>query len=694
MDRLIANATPREAPGEPLSPAGSDLEGGDSRSAADPERVSPADSDPAVADDGSAGVASPESRALNRRAEALQTDGRFADAERCWQDLLATDPDDSEALCGVAYCLLALGRVDEALAYVRRVLAAPVIHFTARVRLGSKLVDLHRRDDAIAVFRSVTAGFPDQGDAWNHLGAAELGADRPAFALASLRRASLLQPTSAAVWCNLALALMALDRLPEALAASHRALAIEPASSVATFNKGAVLLAMGRLKEGFAAYEHRFALGGQGWLKPDVTAPPWIGEPLAGRSILVVGEQANGDQIQFVRYLPELCRQGARVTFVAPKRLHRLLRSLDGDTTLVEAPEGGSRFDFQVPLLSLPHRCASEDGRVPAATPYLRAEAERVARWRERIGHHGFRVAVAWEGFRYPGGRDLGRCYPVEALWPLSRIPGVRLLSLQLKEGLDQLGRLPPGMAVETFGEDFDAGEHAFLDSAAVMVNVDLVVTLDSGVAHLAGALARPTWRALRVAPEGRGQRGRVDSPWYPTMRLFRQRVLGDWDGVFQRMAEALAPVAEARATPRAAAAPPVPAPVLPLAPVSCGEVLDKISILEIKVERLPPEASAQAAFELRHLGAVLRGFGPLDDATEAHVAELHRVNRALWGVEDRLRRHEAENRFDAEFVALARSVYALNDERASLKRRINVGLNSAIVEQKSYDDRPRTGEA
>ena len=645
----------------------------------------------AACDEGATGTASEPTIVdvgtadLKQRASAVEAEKRFEEAEQCWREVLVADGEDSEAMCGVAVCLLEQERIDDASSFVRRVLTSPIIHYHPRIRLGSKLVELHRLDDAVAMFRSVTAGFPNQADAWNHLGATELGAGLAAPALASLRRASLLQPTSAAIWCNIALALMNLDRLPEALAANRRALAIEPASPVATFNMGATLLAMGRLMEGFAAYESRFALGSSGWARQDVAAPPWTGEPLAGRSILVVSEQANGDQFQFVRYLPELCRRGARVTYMVPARLQRLIRSLVGDITLIESPEAGSRFDYQVPLLSLPHRCAAEDGRAPAATPYLYAEAERVARWRERIGSHGFRIAIAWEGFRYPGGRDLGRCFPVEALWPVAQTPGVRLISLQLKDGLDQLARLPAGMTVETLGEDFDAGEHAFLDTAAVMMNVDLVVTLDSGVAHLAGALARPTWLALPFSPEWRWQRTRVDTPWYPTMRLFRQGLPGDWDGVFQRMAEALAIGITAR--PQAPVPQSTPAPALPLVPVSCGEVLDKITILEIKERRLTSsEAIADVVRELRLLRIAAGTFSDTN-CTNAQLDRLRTVNKELWDVEDNLRLCEAEGRFDEQFVTLARSVYALNDERAAIKRTLNAMLGSDLIEHKSYGE-------
>jgi hypothetical protein len=177
---------------------------------------------------------------------------------------------------------------------------------------------------------------------------------------------------------------------------------------------------------------------------------------------------------------------------------------------------------------------------VPAAIPYLRAEPELRRKWAARIGQSGFRIGVVWQGNPNPEA-DIARSIPLREFAPLAATASVRLISLQKGDGVEQLGRLPPRMIVESLGEDFDAGSDAFVDAAAAIADLDLVVTCDTSIAHLAGALGRPVWVALKKDAEWRWLRDREDSPWYPTMRLFRQTSIGDWPGVLSRMAEACA---------------------------------------------------------------------------------------------------------------------------------------------------------
>ncbi len=247
------------------------------------------------------------------------------------------------------------------------------------------------------------------------------------------------------------------------------------------------MLALGNFREGWDAYDYRFAIGGNKWLRPEAHAEPWTGEPLAGKSILVLGEQGTEVPIQAHYAGTERSRRigvvpRAAAAASAVRNVARVRAAL-----LTEIPSDG-RFDFQCPLMSLPGRFVRQGMPIPTRTPYLGAEPERVARWKNRIGDHGFKVAVAWWGNQYGGGEDL-RSFRIDALRALAAVPGVRLISLQLKEGTEQLANLPGGMRVEVLDFDFDAGEHGFLDSAAVLGAVDLVISCDTSIAHLAGAL-------------------------------------------------------------------------------------------------------------------------------------------------------------------------------------------------------------
>ena len=280
-------------------------------------------------------------------------------------------------------------------------------------------------------------------------------------------------------------------------------------------------------------------------------------------------------------------------------------------------------------------------------------------------------MGIAWRGNRYPHG-DGFRSFRLDALRPLAALPGVRLISLQLKEGKEELDKLPTEMHVEVPGPDFDAGPDGFLDSAAVLALMDLVISCDTSIAHLAGALGRPLWIALNHTPEWRWQRQRTDTIWYPTARLFRQETNGDWDGVFSRMTEELVQLLQARAdaSQERASASRKPAPCVE---VSWGDLLERIAILEIKAKRPARRAAgADVGRELDYLKSVVAGFGPLSRAVEAKWDALRTTNERLWDIEDAMRACEAEQRFDARFTQLAREAQALNDERARIKRDID----------------------
>jgi hypothetical protein len=345
-------------------------------------------------------------------------------------------------------------------------------------------------------------------------------------------------------------------------------------------------------------------------------------------------------------------------------------------------------YDFHMPLMSLPAALRMSEAAIPADVPYLRAEPERAAAWRERLGQNGFKIGVAWQG--RPGvAIDRGRSIPLRCFRPLARLPGLRLISLQKNHGVDQIENLPEGFAVETLGADFDAGSDAFLDTAAVMEDLDLVITSDTAIAHLAGALGRPVWLVLRHMPDWRWQLMREDSPWYPTARLFRQRRAGEWDEVFERVARELERVLAGerdRLQPARPAPPGASSARVPSIPVPFGDLVDKITILEIKAERLrDAEKLSNVRRELDMLLAARQACAPATAELEALSRDLKGVNEALWEIEDEIRDCESRQEFGARFIELARAVYKTNDRRSEIKRRINQVMGSALIEEKSY---------
>ena len=458
------------------------------------------------------------------------------------------------------------------------------------------------------------------------------------------------------------------------MASYERAAVLRPTYADAHYNRALTALSLGDFAAGWAGYEYRWERDAAPTRKLAVSFPQWRGEDLAGKRIIVFEEQGLGDVIQFARYVPLLAARGARVTLLARTVLHRLLRTLGGGIEITDRQPYGEHYDCQCALMSLPGVFGTTVETIPATVPYLRAEAALVAQWRERLGPHGFKIGISWQG--NPSGKiDIGRSLPLCCFAPLASIPGVRLISLQKRHGLDQLQSLPPGMTVETLGEEFDEGPDAFVDSAAIIENLDLVISSDTGIVHLAGALGRPVWVAIKHLPDWRWLLERPDSPWYPTMRLFRQTEPGDWAGVFDRVAVAL----QHRLT-RSPTAPPL------LVEIAPGELIDKITILEIKKARITDAA------KLHNIGVEL---AILTDARDRRIqgspeldrltAELKTINEALWQIEDDIRDCERHRDFGPRFIELARSVYRENDRRAAVKRQINELLGSKIVEEKSY---------
>ena len=366
--------------------------------------------------------------------------------------------------------------------------------------------------------------------------------DRLDEALVAYERSIAAQADYAPALLMRANVLQHLGRPEEAFAAYDAAMATKPDYAEAHYHRGSALLLHGRFQQGWRDFEHRWEVADCGFDRPELRAHQWRGEDLKERSIVVFSEQGLGDAIQFVRFLPRLVRSGAKLTFLCHPNLVRLFQDFAQDMEVIAFCPAERNFDFQCALMSLPERFGLALNDLPGPIPYLHAETALVRSWRERIGDEGFRIGIGWQG-NPKGPIDKGRSIPLAKFRTLSDVPGSRLISLQKTHGLDQLANLPAGMKVETLGA-FDDGPDAFIDTAAIMQNLDLVITSDTATAHLAGALDRPCWVALKHIPDWRWMAGRSDSPWYPSMRLFRPPVRGEWDSVFREMTDALRPLA------------------------------------------------------------------------------------------------------------------------------------------------------
>jgi tetratricopeptide (TPR) repeat protein len=638
-------------------------------------------------------------------AAVVEWRGRRRDkAIKLIDEALRLKPDFAAALCMGGFILGECGKPEPALRFYRRALELDASLTVAHLNAGKLFFRAGRFGEALRSFEAATVLAPDDPDAWSsragalrelgrleesleaarralflrhdfpeaaiNLGNALLKLDRAEEALDAYLQAGAATPRSASALCGQALALRSLGRFSEALATFEAAEAL--GSREAQAGKGCLMLTLGDFERGLRGYEARWLKGKSLGEALGTRFPTWRGPGRPGERVLVLNDHGLGDTIQFFRYLPLMKAAGVEAAFACPPRLRRLLSS-KANVRFADPPEQ-NEFDAQIAISSLPYAFGTRLDSIPAAVPYLAAEPPLREMWARRIGLAGFKIGIVWQGNPDPEA-DRARSMPLQALAPLAEVAGVRLISLQKGAGEEQLSLLPASMRVETLGADFDAGPDAFVDTAAAMASLDLVVTCDTSIAHLAGALAAPVWVALKSDAEWRWLTARADSPWYPTMRLFRQSRRGVWGDVFDAMAGELAALAARRAAPRMVST-----------PCSLGELIDRITILRIKAKRIREEEKlVNVRRELALLERLAREDGAIGSSIDLLTQRLAAVNARLWEIEDAIRACEREGDFGPRFVELARSVYGENDTRAALKRAINALANSALVEEKSY---------
>lgn len=470
-------------------------------------------------------------------AELLSPLGRPADVLASLDRVLALKPDMLQALKNRGAISLMLGRFEAALADFDRILVQEPRNTDIWSDRGQALCSLFRFDEALESLERALAMDPRSVKALHNRGIVLWNMDRFEEALDSYDRALRAAPDVPQIQTSRANALAALGRLEDAMAVHDAIAARLPDFAQGRWNRAQCMLQMGRWKEGFAEFEWRKRQPESAWRFPARSRPEWLGkEDLSGKTLLIRAEQGLGDTLQFVRYGALAQARGARVIVAVQPELKRLLRNgLSGADAVIGLDEPEPPHDFQTAMMSLALAFGTEVENVPAAVPYIKAEEGLSAAWRGKLGAHGFKIGVAWHGSLYSGGRS----FPLAALADIAKLAGIRLFSLQKGAGSEQLRRLPPGMRVEELGPAYDAGD--FAETAASIAALDLVITCDTAIAHLAGALGRPAWVALKHAAEWRWLVGRGDSPWYPTVRLFRQPVAGDWQSVFAAMARTLA---------------------------------------------------------------------------------------------------------------------------------------------------------
>jgi tetratricopeptide (TPR) repeat protein len=425
----------------------------------------------------------------NDLAVALNNNGQWELATQAARQAVVRKPGFVPALNSMGNALRGLRRSDEAIGYFRQAVALQPDHFESNNNLGNALYDRGQFDESIACYRHVLELRPDYAPAHN----------------------------------NLANSFLRKGMFDQAMANCRQALALRPDLAAAHWTLSQLLLLTGDFRQGWSEYDLRWSVKELGQNSP-FHDPPWDGRPLDGRRIILHAEQGFGDTIQFFRYVPHILARGAKVVLACQPELLRLLAAQDGIAEALSIEQPLSAFDAHCPLLSLPRIFATDLTNIPASVPYLSVDADLKQHFRAELPNDKLKIGLTWAG-RPTHFNDANRSFDLLILAPLFRISRTWFCSLQKGDAARQAQSAPPQMELT----DLDPRLKDFADTAALIDNLDLVITADTAVAHLAGALGKPTWVLLPFVPDWRWMLNRDDSPWYPTLRLFRQPAPGDW---------------------------------------------------------------------------------------------------------------------------------------------------------------------
>jgi tetratricopeptide (TPR) repeat protein len=472
--------------------------------------------------------------AHNNLGVALQRLKRSADAARHFERAIELEPDRAQAHYNLGHARQSLGRLAEARECYERAVALRPDYAEAHNSIGVLLAQKDP-EPALASFRRAIAARPGYADALNNMGIALQGLGRYEEAVASYRQALALKPDNADAYNNLGLALRSLNRHEEALAVFETAQAIKPDHIDAQLGEGLVRLALGDYVGGWKKYAWRHLTGNFSGGKKRPPQPLWLGNwDIAGKTILVHGEQGLGDTIMFARYVPLVAQRGAKVVLAVQRPLAAVMATLPGAAVVRGQGEPVPPFDGFCPLPTLPLAFRTSVETIPADVPYLAAPPDRLAKWQPVLGAFPRpRIGLMWAGAMSP---IFQRSVPLRLLLPLLQLREFHFVALQKEVPKDEAPLLESSGMATFLGER----QTDLADTAAMIALLDLVITIDTSIAHLAGAMGKPTWVLLPSSTDWRWMRERSDNPWYPTARLFRQPAPGDWESVVTQVTAAL----------------------------------------------------------------------------------------------------------------------------------------------------------
>ena len=664
-------------------------------------------------------------KALSDLGYALHKQGDLQAAILSQQKALAIDPNFPEALSRLGNALDEQGNLQAAILSCQKALAINPNFIEALNNLGNILQRQESLEAAITCYQKILTINPNLAEVFNNLGSALREQGDLKNSIASYKKALAINPNYPEALTNLGNTLREQGSMDAAIALHKKALAINPNYSEALANLGGVfweqgdlntamawyrkaislnkhstaehygslrsnlsclLLLSGDYENGWEEYEWRFRKRKAGKPHAHPQVEQWKGHNhTSAEELILVSEQGLGDTLQFMRYVLYLKDMEVNVSFCAQTKLHSLIRA-SGITTKLYTHEEANTLTtgHWLPLMSLPRHLNITPDNPLISTPYIKVPEQKTLQWKQKLATEKRPIiGINWQGNPKIEKSSLScRSLPLEAFSPILKTIDASLLSLQKGFGSEQLtdcSFLHRFVACqEEINQIWD-----FVETAAMIINCDLVITVDTAVAHLSGGLGKPTWLLLKKVPDWRWGITGETTFWYPSMRLFRQRERGNWPEVMERVAAALEGL-ESYQSQRNAPALTKNVSAISI-PVAFAELLDKVTILEIKSQKFHGQKKVHVDHELGLLQQVLRQSGV--ELLPEHHQQLRSVNESLWRIEEEIRGHELRQDFGEAFVELARSVYLQNDKRAAIKRLINDHYGSAITEEKSYSE-------
>jgi tetratricopeptide (TPR) repeat protein/GT2 family glycosyltransferase len=477
--------------------------------------------------------------AYHNMAIALQSQGRYTDAiEKCKQAILLKS-DYAEVYNTMAFCLEKQEQYAEAIENYKRALRLKPDFAEAYNHLGYVLNKQGKSEEAIESFRQALDVDPNYAEAYSNLGIALKDREQFAEAIENFEQAIRIEPDFAEAYYNLANSLRDEGKCSEAIENYKQAIRLKPDYTEAHWNTSLTSLLNGNFIEGWKGYRWRQNIDLKILIGRHYKGKPrWDGTPFEGKRLFVHYEQGLGDNIQFVRYLPMIKARGGTVIFETLKPLIALLKDFPGADQIVENhPDGKPSVDFDIytSLLDMPNIFGTTLETIPSEIPYIHADPAKAQYWRNKLAGPYFKVGIVWAGSPAHG-NDRYRSCKLKDFAPLAKIDGVRLYGLQKGKAAAQMEEMAEILPIVDISKEFED----FTDTAAAIENLDLVISVDTSVLHLAGAMGKPTWALLPYAPEWRWMLDRQDSPWYPTMKLYRQKDWGRWEPVFEQVASEL----------------------------------------------------------------------------------------------------------------------------------------------------------